>query len=258
MEDIKIIQLDETDSTNRFLCEYTGEEGRFLTVATADYQTAGCGQGSNTWESERGKNLLFSMMFRTKSLPAARQFGIIESSALAVAHSLGHSTTQWVDREDGFSIKWPNDIYWHDRKIAGILSECEVRGGIISRCIVGIGINIGQTEFKSDAPNPVSLSQITGKPFTEKRLASEKKRVLEDVAEWFLSLLTAVKCGYTRHYHTPYLEGLYRREGVYEFEDADSRFRASIETVEPDGRLVLRRDDGCLSRYAFKEVSYII
>ena len=156
MERIKRIFVAETDSTNRWLGNYRGEEGSVMTVVCADYQTAGRGQGTNQWESERGKNLLASMLIHPKGVPVARQFVLLEAAALAIMKALAHYA-------DGFCIKWPNDIYYHDRKISGTLSECAVGSEGIKRCIIGTGINVNQTEFVSDAPNPVSLRQIFGK-----------------------------------------------------------------------------------------------
>lgn len=251
MEDIKLIRLEQTDSTNRFLREYTGEEGRRITVATAEYQTSGHGQGSNSWESERGKNLLFSMMLRPKNFPAPRQFSVIEAGALAVG-------SVFNDIVDDVAIKWPNDIYWQDRKLAGILSECEVRGGMITRCIAGIGINIGQTEFRSDAPNPVSLFQIKDQPFGMDMLDDAKNFILENVIHNFMNYMFRICESKSEKIHDLYLESLYRNDDIYEFEDKGGCFFASIGTVEPDGRLVLKREDGSISKYAFKEVRYII
>lgn len=244
MEDIEKIHISEVDSTNRFMRDYAGKEGRIMTVVSADFQTAGCGLGRNTWESERGENLLFSIRVHPKGLPAAHQFALIEAGALAVSRALQSFT-------DEITIKWPNDIYWQDRKIAGILSECDVSNGLIKRCIIGIGININQTEFRSDAPNPVSLCQITGEEVDRKLVYGE---VLDRFRQNYLLLMS----GESDYLHDIYLDDLYRKEGVYEFEDKDGRFSASIVTVETDGHLVLKREDGTGSKYAFKEVKYVI
>lgn len=244
MEDIEKIHINEVDSTNRFMRDYTGKEGRIMTVVSAGFQTAGCGLGQNTWESERGENLLFSIMVHPKGLPAEHQFALIEAGAQAVARALQSFT-------DEITIKWPNDIYWRDRKIAGILSECDVSGGLIKRCIIGIGININQTKFKSDAPNPVSLCQILGKEV-------DAEFVYGNVLEEFRHVYLLLMSGMRDDLHRTYLDDLYRKEGVYEFEDKGGRFIASIVTVEPDGYLVLKRKDGTESKYVFKEVRYVV
>ena len=151
----KMIRLKEVDSTNRFLKQLDSYDEDALTIAVADFQTAGKGQGSHTWEGEAGKNLLFSMMVCPHWVPVRQQFLLSEAGALAVKDALDTYT-------DGITLKWPNDVYWNDKKISGTLIETSVDSKGIKRCIFGIGLNINQEVFMSDAPNPVSLCQIVG------------------------------------------------------------------------------------------------
>lgn len=269
MEKIKIIELDEIDSTNRFLHEYTGEEGELMTVVICNRQTAGRGNGSNKWESEEGKNLTFSIKFYPVGVPANRQYVLLEAMALAVRGVLANevkSVKSWSMLEDydfmfgrsvasstdcrGFTVKWPNDIYWDDRKISGTLSECEINSNGVKSCIVGTGININQKEFLSDAPNPISLAQIV-------RRHIPLKRVFSSILEEFERRLAMVNAGGYDTIHDEYLKVLYRRVGSYGYLDADGKFYARIETVKPGGHLILRRDDGTLSEYEFKQVKFV-
>ena len=119
-------------------------------------QTAGRGQAGNSWESEAGKNLLFGLLFHPREVEANRQFILSQAVALSICETLS-------DYAEDIRIKWPNDIYWKDRKICGMLIENTLVGRCIENCIIGAGININQQTFCSDAPNPVSLRQITGK-----------------------------------------------------------------------------------------------
>lgn len=244
MEKIKIIKLSETDSTNRFLREYKGDEGLLMTVATADYQTAGRGQGSNTWESERGQNLLFSVKVYPTGIEAARQYVMLEAGALALYETL----SEYVG---DITIKWPNDIYWHDMKISGTLSECTVSHNFINNCILGTGVNINQQVFRSGAPNPVSLCQIL------KRKVS-KKEVIDAFLRYFEKNLYMVNEGNCHEIDKAYTAVLYRRTGFFTYEDVTGRFSAEFERIEPNGNLVLRKTDGSQCKYAFKEVKYII
>lgn len=269
MEKIKIIELDEIDSTNRFLHEYTGEEGELMTAVICNSQTAGRGNGSNKWESEQGKNLTFSIKFYPVGVPANRQYVLLEAMALAVRGVLANevkSVRSWSMLEDydfmfgrsvasstdcrGFTVKWPNDIYWDDRKISGTLSECEINSSGVKSCIVGMGININQKEFLSDAPNPISLAQIV-------RRHIPLKRVFNSILEEFERRLAMVNAGDYDAIHDEYLKVLYRRVGSYGYLDADGKFYARIETVKTDGHLLLRRDDGTLSEYEFKQVKFV-
>ncbi len=244
MEDIRLIRLDETDSTNRFLREYKGEEGRRMTVAMAAYQTNGRGQGSNSWESERGQNLTFSVKTYPKDVPANRQFVMLEAMALAIRDVLSTYA-------DDITIKWPNDIYWRDRKISGTLSECSLNKGMVKDCIIGTGININQMTFVSDAPNPVSLRQITD-------METCVDEVLGKLTTHFSELLNRVDAGDYDTIHDEYKSVLYRRNGSFRYRDADGEFCGEIETVEPNGHLVLRKENGEIRKYAFKEVEYLV
>ena len=156
---VPLIELDETDSTNRFLIQLCNEKENTveeMTTVKTDYQTSGKGQRGNSWEAEKGQNLLFSFVLYPTFLEARHQFILSQIVSLAIKEEL----SRWSDE---ISIKWPNDIYWKEKKICGILIENDLSGIYIGRCIVGIGININQEKFVSDAPNPVSLKQITGK-----------------------------------------------------------------------------------------------
>ena len=244
MEGIKLIHTVETDSTNRLLRDYAGEEGRLLTVLTADYQTAGRGQGRNTWESEPGKNLLASIRLHPRGLAAARQYALTEAGALAVRDTVAAYV-------GGASVKWPNDVYAGDRKISGTLSECDISGTSIKTCTLGIGLNVNQRVFRSGAPNPVSIAQLTGRDAD----LGEVLRLLIGNLRAYMAMVDSGECD---RLHRLYLGALYRREGFFEYEDAGGRFMAETETVEPGGLLVLRRQDGRLSKYELKEVKFIL
>lgn len=244
MEDVKTIILGEVDSTNSFLREYKGEEGRLMTIVTAEYQTAGRGQGTNTWESEAGCNLLFSIKTHPEGLPASRQFVMLEAMALAIKDCLSEYT-------DDITIKWPNDVYWRDMKISGTLSECTVSGRQIADCISGTGININQRSFAGNAPNPVSLYNITGHD-------TDREEVLRILTGNVRKYLSMVDAGLYDEIDRMYAAAMYRREGMFAYRDADGLFAAEIERIDPDGHLLLRRDDGRQSRYAFKEVKFIL
>lgn len=226
--------IDETDSTNRWL-HNNGGTGKVVVVA--DYQTAGRGCGTNRWESERGKNLLFSMQIHPVDLPAKRQFHISMAVSLAICEALGQHIGD-------LSIKWPNDIYWRNAKICGILIENRLQGQRICDSIIGVGLNVNQRQFRSDAPNPVSLWQICEHETDREQLLTEILRafdrfLVQDVRSQYLSLL-------------------YRRQGFHPYTDKAGAFMAEIVDVEDDGHLVLRDDNGRDRRYAFKEVQFII
>lgn len=224
--------IKSTNSTNTLLKEMLAkgewpENERFL---YAGYQTAGRGQTGNGWESEACKNLLCSIL-----LPPTKNLYFLNIAvSVALLRVIG----------EDFTIKWPNDIYWNDKKLAGILLENAIVGSEVKYSIAGIGLNVNQTVFVSDAPNPVSLKQITGQEHDidklMERLMVEIDQVLnEDV--W------------------PYYKAhLYRREGYWPYEDANGRFEARIEDVLPTGEIVLKDPEGKERIYHFKQIRYIL
>ena len=241
MVEWNIIHIDETDSTNQWITSH-GDlspcEGK-PTVVWADYQTAGRGCGTNRWESERGKNLLFSMLVYPHQLPANRQFRISEVVSVALCETLEPYMNNQVE------IKWPNDIYVDGRKICGILVENRLYGGLVKACVIGIGLNVNQEVFLSDAPNPVSLYQLTGRTF-------DRETVLHDFLRRFESVSSMeTLC-------SQYRNRLFLRQKQSVFKDQNGLFRATIEDVEADGHLVMRDEAGRERRYAFKEVSFMI
>jgi BirA family biotin operon repressor/biotin-[acetyl-CoA-carboxylase] ligase len=212
-------------------------KGSENSVCWADFQTAGRGCGTNTWESERGKNLLFSILIHPTQVKATCQFHISMAVSLAICEALG----QYIGN---LSIKWPNDIYWRNGKICGILIENTLKGNTIKDSIIGVGLNVNQRTFHSDAPNPVSLWQITGQETDREQLLKDILRCLEHY------LYQDIKAQYRSL--------LYRRQGFHPYADKDGAFMAEIVNVEDDGHLLLCDDSGYDRRYAFKEVAFVI
>ncbi|MCE5331970.1 MAG: biotin--[acetyl-CoA-carboxylase] ligase, partial [Bacteroidales bacterium] len=149
---------------------------------------------------------------------------------------------------DGFSIKWPNDIYWNDKKIGGILIENSLQSGKIKWTVIGVGLNINQKTFISDAPNPVSLCQITGK-----RIAL--KPILNDICNNIGNLYILMDYAEIRK---GYAESLYRKEGFHLFRAEGETFEAKIDKIYPDGKLELETKAGEKRGFYFKEVEYVI
>ena len=218
------------------------------TVIHTSNQTEGRGQRGNSWESELGKNVLFSMLLKKPAVQVARQFAISEAVAVAVVEVLSNYV-------EGLKIKWPNDIYYKDKKLCGILIEHSIMGAGINHSILGVGINVNQQVFVSDAPNPVSLAQILGK---ELDVEDVLHRVCEAI-ECRCSFDTYGEDDFTK-LHREFLSLLYRNDGnFYPYVKADrEKFNAKIVDVEPFGMIVLEDEEGVRDRYAFKEVQFLI
>lgn len=239
----KIIRLGEVDSTNRYLKNYHPADDEQMTVAVADFQTAGKGQGAHTWESEAGKNLLFSIMVHPHWVPVCRQFVLSMAEALAVKDALDSYV-------EGITLKWPNDVYWNDKKISGTLIETSVDSHGIKTCVFGTGVNINQMEFHSDAPNPVSLAQILGHKVDREEVL---RKILAAFDKYYELLRRADYMDVSGIYHL----ALYRRKGYHRYEDKDGEFDGAFVEVEDDGHLILHDKQGVIRSYAFGEIKFI-
>ena len=239
----KIIHLPETESTNQALriLANAGDMANKSIVWT-DFQTKGRGQAGNSWESIYGMNLLCSILFYPPHLPANQSFAVLELAALTVKHTLDEYVPD-------ISIKWPNDIYYLNHKISGILIENEIAEGYISRSIIGIGINLNQTEFK-DAPNPISLSMITN-------LSYNPQIVLNQLHANFIKLADEFVSKPFDQLHQQYCDSLYLSDGFHTYNDVNGSFKARIHSVGLSGHIILERQDGTLCRYGFKEVQSV-
>lgn len=224
--------IEQTNSTNTMLKELIakGQEPDFI---YAGYQTAGRGQTGNSWESEKGKNLICSIL-----LPPNKNLYFLNIAVSVAILRLF---------DEPLTIKWPNDIYWKDKKLAGILLENAIIGNEVKYTIAGIGLNVNQTEFVSDAPNPVSLKQISGREYAIDPLMQD---LLEAVHTVLNEPEEAVWSEYKAH--------LYRREGYWPFADHNGTFEAQIEDVLPSGEIVLRDKNNKERIYHFKQIRYVI
>lgn len=244
---MRIITLNEVDSTNSFL-EREAPTIKDTVMVVAHNQTAGHGQRGNGWESAPGENLTFSALYHPESFRATDQFAISEATTLAVVDFIAMHGTK-------AKVKWPNDIYVGDKKICGILIQNSLMGNEISHSILGVGININQTRFLSDAPNPVSLKQLTGETYNLEILTAK----VADCLERRLKIIYGIQ-NRTR-LHNEFICNLWRGDGKFHpFCDTASgeNFEAMIDDIAPDGVMTLKLLNGTYRPYRFKEVSFIL
>jgi len=234
--------IQETASTNELLWKML-REGSLPDgfVVRTDFQTSGKGQIGNSWESEQGKNLLFSLALFPQTIRPDQQFLISRLVSVGIKKALD----EYVD---DITVKWPNDIYWKDKKLAGILIENSLQGRQIKFSVVGIGLNVNQTEFVSNAPNPVSLCQITGKQM-------DRDRLMEMICQNIMDVYRDLD---VEKLQVEYANMLFRKDGFHVFKADGELFQAQIFAVHPDGRLELETSEGEYRSFYFKEVSFII
>ncbi len=211
-------------------------------IVICSEQKNGRGQQGNYWESAPYKNLTFSLVLFPDTLEPSLQFYISKVVALALTDYLAGEC-------DDVSIKWPNDIYVRQKKIAGTLIENTIKGNQISHSIVGIGLNLNQSEFLSNAPNPVSLRQITNKIY-------DIDTVLFAILKNLENRLTQLNSD-RKSIDNQYLAQLFGFGQIRKFNSRSKDFYGRIVGVEENGLLCLEDDSGQKKHFAFKEVSYV-
>ena len=232
--------IDTIDSTNKKLKELLVEKADlpdYFCVA-ADYQSAGRGQGSNRWQSDRGLNVLASILFKPSYTPSY-QFILNQCFALSVRALLA----QYVE---DVKIKWPNDIYVGKNKIAGILIEHNIQGESIKNTIAGVGININQTEFDKDIPNPISLKLLTNRDFDVHSMVRD-----------LIGFCRQYKCSNNlnaQDVHKEYLSHLFLYQEFAWYEMDGKMVEAEISGTDVYGRLLLRDREGNTYCCGMKEV----
>ena len=239
-----IHRLDSVPSTNTWAKEHPASLAHGDIVITRD-QTAGRGQRGHTWTSPEGENLTFSMVLEPRFLPAGEQFLLNEAVALAL-------TDTFAQFGIAARIKWTNDIYAGDKKLVGILIEHSYSGQTLARTIVGIGINVNQTEFDPALPNPVSMAMVAGRTF-------DRGEVLEAFRRHIGIRYAQLELDERETLQRDYRERMYRLGERHTFRYPDGTpTEASIEGVRPTGELLLRHADGTLREYLFKEIEFVI
>ncbi len=244
MAEPSYIHLPQVGSTSTWLKEHA-DEVEMPCVVSTDCQTGGRGQRGNTWEAEPGKNLTFSILFKPQGIEPAEQFRISEAVCLGVVDVL----RRHLPEPDAVKVKWPNDVYVADKKICGILIEHSLESATeIRRTVAGVGVNVNQKSFRSDAPNPVSMRMLSGETLHLEPL----------LKEFVTTILQKLKTP-PDELHSHYLATLWRSEGLHPYATPDgTRFEASIVDINPNGILTLRRSDGTENSYLFKEVQFIL
>lgn len=239
-----LLHLDRVGSTNDYAKEYlsktTPNNGA---VILADEQFAGRGQAGSTWTAEPAKNLTFSIIYRSDFLPAAAQFGL----SMAVALGLREAVADLLGEALPIRIKWPNDIYAGDSKLAGILIENIIQGANLSKSVIGIGLNVNSADFP-EAFRAASLLTVSGRTFDR---MSVLDRVLQKIESRFLRL----RSGDVANLRADYLEKLYRFGEWHQFSDSQGSFCGRIHGVNDYGYLQVDTENG-IREYAIKEVRF--
>ena len=239
-----LLRLDSVDSTNNYaaalIAKGTATDG---TVILSAYQTNGKGQGSNSWISGVGKNLLFSIILYPRLLPAEKQFFLSMSISWGIA-----GFVETLVRKA--QIKWPNDILINDKKVAGILIENTVSGMNLNASVIGIGLNVNQEVFPEGIINATSLKLESDHEY-------DLNHTLQDLIGW---LNTCLKSLYEEQFgavKVNYLNRLWMLNRWAVYSDSTGRFEGRISDVTDSGELMVLRRNGKIKNYGFKEIVFI-
>ena len=237
-----IYHIEQTTSTND---EARGDKYKHLDAIWSEHQTAGRGQRGHTWHSTEGENVTFSVVLKPTFLPVVEQFLLSEIVALSLVETMAHYGIEC-------RIKWTNDLYAGDKKLAGVLIEHSLSVDGIARTIVGIGLNINQAEFPDDLPNPTSMALLRGTKFDRREVL---ERYMQTLAAWYDKL----QRGHKAEIETCYREKMYHLDEPHTYAyPSGEEFTATIRGVRPSGELRLEHRDGVVREYAFKEVEFVL
>lgn len=236
------ISFETLDSTNDYLKALTNEkklpEG---TVVTAANQTKGRGQAGNSWLVAPDKNCTFSILLHPTFLPIDKQF------YLNMAVSLGIKDACEYLLGDTLHIKWPNDIFYIEKKIAGILIENTIQGSKIVNAVVGIGLNVNQLDFAGI--NATSLSIAANSDFELKEVETV---VFSHIEKYYAQL----RLGHFNFLEKAYITSLFRYQQTHEFMTEKKKIRGQIIGVSKDGKLLIESEDKVL-KFGLKEIVFL-
>ena len=243
-----VYHIATTASTNDDARDEKYREGD---VVWADFQTAGRGQRGHVWHSRKGENLTFSVVLEPTFVPIAEQFAVSEVVALSLVDMLAEYGIE-------AKIKWTNDIYVGDRKLVGILIEHSLAPHTLRRTIVGVGINVNQTEFDDSLPNPVSMAQLLGKELNVNEVLQSFLMHLQRNYATLREMQNA-KCEIQNVLHERYNSLLYRLNEWHTYAlPSGERFDAKILGTASNGALCLENKNGKFKDYLFKEIEFVI
>ena len=248
---MKITHFKTLESTNQYLQNLLNEGVDIAdNIVVTDFQTSGKGQGKNVWESENGKNLLFSIALDMSFLKAENQFLLTQIVSVTMINVLKKYLP-----EESLSIKWPNDIYFNDKKIAGILIKNEIRGMMMGTSIIGIGLNVNQTSFDKNLPNPISMKMITGKDFDLDELLSAISCQLSAIS--YQSTVNGQQQIFNFQFSTfNYTNKLYRYKQWASYEHEGQVKEMMIIGYDQFGRLILKEKNDREVVCDLKEISF--
>ncbi len=243
---MNIVKLDAINSTNNYLKKLSKEDETVdWTIVTAEHQTLGRGQMNTIWESDKGKNLVCSILVRFDTFKSQDQFYLNCAVSLGIYHTLKKFAIP------NLTIKWPNDIMSGSKKVCGILIENSLISNRIANTIIGIGLNVNQERFSKELPKAISMKQILGVTF-------DRDEILENL---IFSLQEQIELLHQKNFdllHNNYENVLFQKEEVRVYENVEKeKFMGKILGVTKKGRLLVEQENDVVKKYDFKEIVFV-
>ncbi len=237
-------RIEQLESTNDYLWEYASQNqlADFFTVSTA-FQSKGKGQSESIWESEKDQNILMSTLVNPHALLAENAFQISRWASVAIVSYLDNKGI------DNISIKWPNDIYIDSRKIAGILIQNSISGQMLSKSMVGIGLNVNQSTFNNSIPNPISLIQQT---LTNFNITDEIDLLIKEMQTHYMWVINNPQLLIDTYHQL-----LFQKEEWYNYESKGVQFKGKIKGVNQFGQLIVEKMQGNNRIFDIKDILFL-
>lgn len=242
----RLVYLRTTNSTNDYAINLSNNDPNVNTCIYTFDQVAGRGQIGRYWFSDTDKNLATTFSWKHPYIAIQDQFQINMAFSLAI----WEFAAAIIEDKENLTLKWPNDLYYKNKKLAGILIQNVLKGTILEVCHLGAGINVNQMEFPPDLPNPISLTQICGKTFN---LVDLQMELIKKVSNG----LTTLADGQISELRSRYESLLFRRETVATFQVGDQKLAGIIKGTSKEGKLRIELEDG-MREFSFREIGYVL
>ena len=241
---MRIVKLNAINSTNTYLKELAkAAEISSWTVVTAEFQTFGRGQVQTKWESDKGKNLICSILVNLKDFKVKNQFYLNCAISLGIFEALKHYDLPQL------KIKWPNDIMAVNKKIAGILIENSLVHDTIYRVVIGIGLNVNQERFPKNLPKAISMKNILSKEL-------DREVILKLIINSLKAQIDLLERNKFEFLHQNYEHELFKKDKVQMFEEEGNKFLGKILGVTSQGKLRIEKENETVTEYNFKEIKF--
>jgi BirA family transcriptional regulator, biotin operon repressor / biotin---[acetyl-CoA-carboxylase] ligase len=235
-------EVDSTNKSARTL--FSNKEAKEGSIIYSFHQKNGKGRGENKWYSSENQSICLSLIIEPEKLSFSSFFKLHMMSSIAIVEALEKHI-----HSESLKIKWPNDIYYKDKKLAGILITNDIAGKYIKLSIIGVGINVNQCDFPNDIPNPISLKQITG-------IEHNIKSLLHDISHSLLENYDTLNSNID-FFNTKYHKRLYKLDVLSKYYINNKVQEGIIKGIDEEGKLKLEQNKN-IHAFDMDEIKFLL